>query len=428
MFEKLKEYALYIILWLIALWALAYTYINVSNQQKWTEIHEANLDAIVNSLAKSDKLKKNSTVADNLLQANWWRTIWKYTIDSDKVSYVVGETYSDIFDNKKMIDISSDMSDVEEWKLRTILIAQPATQVNWEDINSINLNSDQSITIWENTISKDNINQVADELKWYNVWAIWFWLFENEKEAKDFRDTYFSSYETYEIWETWQYVILTEYNTTWWDSTTPTPKLNSVANWWESWWSWSETCNEYICLDSNWVTIKAKESTNCWQEYEFQWNTYYVVCNLNQLKSLLSSWTYEPNRLITSKLTSLYRAIFDNPSFNSDISNWDTSNVTDMRDMFFWSSNFNQNIWYWDVSNVNTFWRMFFWATEFNNWWSDSIKNWNTWNVTSMYRMFWNASSFNQPLNNWNTSNVDDTRWFDNWASSWESHNKPIFN
>jgi len=115
MFEKLKEYALYIILWLIALWALAYAYLNTTNSKKWAEIEEANLDDMVASMSRSDKLKKSSTIANDLLNANWWKTVWKYKIDDSKVSYVIWENYSEIFDNKQMLDITSSVSDVEDW-------------------------------------------------------------------------------------------------------------------------------------------------------------------------------------------------------------------------------------------------------------------------------------------------------------------------
>ena len=36
------------------------------------------------------------------------------------------------------------------------------------------------------------------------------------------------------------------------------------------------------------------------------------------------------------------------------------------------------------------------------------LNNWNVSNVRSMRGMFQNAKSFNQPLNNWNVSNVTD--------------------
>jgi hypothetical protein len=116
-----------------------------------------------------------------------------------------------------MLDISADVADVEDWQLRTVLIAKPAVQVNWNDVNTVNLNSDKSLTIWNNTISKDNLKDVADELKWYNISAIWYTSFDTEQEAKDFRDTYFSNYEVYQIWTTWKYIVLTEYND-WWSN------------------------------------------------------------------------------------------------------------------------------------------------------------------------------------------------------------------
>ena len=282
MFEKLKEYALYIILWLIALWALAYAYLQTSNSQKWAEIESANLDAMTVAMSKSDKLKKNSTVAEDLLNANWWKTIWKYKIDSNKVSYVIWETYNSIFDNKKMLDISSDVADIEDWQLRTILIAQPATKVNGEDINTVHLNNDKSLTVWSNTISHENLNEVADELKWYNVWAIGYTTFATEQEAKDFRDTYFSSYEIYEIWETWTFAILKEYNDWLWD-TNIEEKIDTTSNiewlWWSTWWSETWDTEEVVLLWS-WHNMFS-ELTLHWQTTVIdEWNKWRVEVTL----------------------------------------------------------------------------------------------------------------------------------------------------
>ena len=47
---------------------------------------------------------------------------------------------------------------------------------------------------------------------------------------------------------------------------------------------------------------------------------------------------------------------------------------------------------------------MFYEASDFNQ----PLNNWNVSNVTDMSSMFRNASSFNQPLNNWNVLNVTD--------------------
>lgn len=50
--------------------------------------------------------------------------------------------------------------------------------------------------------------------------------------------------------------------------------------------------------------------------------------------------------------------LFDNSSFNGNISNWDVSNVEDMSYMFYYSK-FNGDISQWDVSNVEDLSGMF---------------------------------------------------------------------
>ena len=44
------------------------------------------------------------------------------------------------------------------------------------------------------------------------------------------------------------------------------------------------------------------------------------------------------------------------------------------------------------------------------------LNNWNVSNVTDVERMFWGARSFNQPLNKWNVSNVTNMVGMFNWA------------
>jgi surface protein len=71
--------------------------------------------------------------------------------------------------------------------------------------------------------------------------------------------------------------------------------------------------------------------------------------------------------------SSLYREMFHlAESFNSDISEWDTSSVKNMAPTFSGAKSFNSDISNWDVSSV-----------------------------LDMYRMFYNATSFNQNLCNW---------------------------
>ena len=76
--------------------------------------------------------------------------------------------------------------------------------------------------------------------------------------------------------------------------------------------------------------------------------------------------------------------------------------MTDMKRMFQGAESFNQPLNNWNVSNVKTMVQMFDGATFFNQ----PLNNWNVSNVTDMSRMFAGATSFNQPINQWNVSNV----------------------
>jgi len=67
-------------------------------------------------------------------------------------------------------------------------------------------------------------------------------------------------------------------------------------------------------------------------------------------------------------------------------------------------SSFNQPLNDWNVSNVRDMHRMFVNATSFNQPLNTSGNKWNVSNVRDMGEMFWNATSFNQPLNHWNVT------------------------
>jgi len=74
-----------------------------------------------------------------------------------------------------------------------------------------------------------------------------------------------------------------------------------------------------------------------------------------------------------------------------------------MREIFEYAENFNQPLDNWDVSNVSDFLQVFRYASSFDQ----NINSWNMTNATRLQGMFDNAISFNQPLDNWDVSNVD---------------------
>ena len=75
--------------------------------------------------------------------------------------------------------------------------------------------------------------------------------------------------------------------------------------------------------------------------------------------------------------------------------------------MFSGCDMFNQPLNNWNVSNVTNMSQMFMSCFAFNQ----PLNNWNVSNVTDMAYMFYNCNNFNEPLNNWNVSNVTDMQF-----------------
>ena len=88
-----------------------------------------------------------------------------------------------------------------------------------------------------------------------------------------------------------------------------------------------------------------------------------------------------------------------------DVTKLATTKVTDMKLMFNENSTFNQPIGNWDVSNVTNMAYMFRDNSPTGSTFNQPIGNWDVSNVTDMKFMFSN-STFNQPIGNWDVSNV----------------------
>lgn len=178
------------------------------------------------------------------------------------------------------------------------------------------------------------------------------------------------------------------------NSTSATRKVNVI-----------EDLNNPVYLDSNEITIKAKE----WSEVGdvgYINDVLYTVVDREMLAGMLQNGS-DVTKIATTKITNMSNLFYNKTSFNQNIGNWDVSNVISMYAMFWNAASFNQSLAYWDVSNVSDFINTFTRATNFNQ----NIEDWNVSNGTTMRGMFSYASSFNQPIGNWNVSNVDNMNY-----------------
>ena len=206
MFEKLKEYWLYIVLWLIALWALAYAFLSTSNAQKGWEVVSKIQDKLVTAIAKNQKVKDKTTIVDHISDLDWL-TIGSYKLSKSPVT-MLNVNWDDIVtwwelkdkkhDNSTEADITipTAANTTWAWKLQLIMMTNKA--ISTTEKGSIDLESKKAWTILSGT---DNFKNMNEQLRWFLATGyVWFGTFADETSAKEFRDSYFSTWMIVKKW------------------------------------------------------------------------------------------------------------------------------------------------------------------------------------------------------------------------------------
>jgi surface protein len=110
----------------------------------------------------------------------------------------------------------------------------------------------------------------------------------------------------------------------------------------------------------------------------------------------------------------------DTPSFNQDISKWDTSSVTHMPMAFYMAKNI-PDISGWDVSQVTDMASMFYHAYNFNG----DLSGWDVRSVTQMSFMFMD-SDLNMDLTNWKLNPNANYEYMLEGTTSMYKYNTPL--
>ena len=296
MYEKLKEYWLYIVLWVIAIWLLWIYFIQIINEKKWNEFYETFQVSILNQIPRWDK---KDTIFEEIKKKNIISKFWKYNIDLNDWIYVLNWINLE----KWLIDwklsyksekwLLSDLYNNEETKkdileknnLRLYLLPWESVKHFSKEYNSKNwwfIIKWDKIILWNWTEVK--LREWNDFEKWYINWShFWIWFFKNNEEAKEFKEKYFPT-----IW----YVF-------WWE------KTPIVVVWLESQWN---------------VITKNKENNSWWDEIvEIEDKEYFCILQ-NEIKDehnfkyiLENSWnqisTY--SRWWESDYTKIWKHIID---------------------------------------------------------------------------------------------------------------------
>jgi surface protein len=200
-----------------------------------------------------------------------------------------------------------------------------------------------------------------------------------------------------------------------------------------------------VCVDVDWgdgCVDKLREKGDAYIEHTYAASGEYTVCvfpangrekpsgrfldHLGFLTEIYSwrstaAW-WRPLRQIISLgrvgLQSLSYLFAYCDVFNVDLQHLSVGDITDMSGMFYLSK-FNQPICDWNVSNVTNMRHMFACAPAFNQ----PIGKWDVSKVTDMSFMFWDAGDFDQPIGDWDVSNATNLSHMFHCASNF---NQPI--
>lgn len=214
MFEKLKEYAIYIILWVLWLWILVYSYLSLTNWNSWQDFLTAIQTSISEWLQASQQEKDNSTIT-NFVKKIWWKSLWKYNLDWNQVIFF-NIDWDQLLTNwvSNTIILENQLKTTQTtslWYIQLYLFPHKKLNYSFWDEWEWYILENNKISWWMSK-QKSELYTVDPILRWFQQsWYIWLWSFKNESDAKILIEEYFPNWSIFKL-NDHQFWILLEYN------------------------------------------------------------------------------------------------------------------------------------------------------------------------------------------------------------------------
>lgn len=217
MFEKLKEYSLYIIISVFWMWALFMMYYQYSNSKNWEEMINALQVSISEWLWLPQTLKNNVTIVDSLIKLSW-KSLWKYKLNTNQVIFFNVDWENLIKDwenNNLTLEQHLPPELTTEKKILELYIV-PEHKIWWILDSWIEWEwyvLERKKIDWWIYKETNELIKVNEEARWFlKTWYLWVWSFLSKKDAEEFIKEYLTTWIVVKLKENQYWIFFQFYS------------------------------------------------------------------------------------------------------------------------------------------------------------------------------------------------------------------------
>jgi hypothetical protein len=199
MFEKLKEYSIYIVLSVIWMLVLVILFNDTRNEDVWNTFKWDILNTIVQQ-KKEDKNTKNAYNYFSKILNKYYDKFNPYKLNTNEIIYLNWYNYKTFFNGEKIFWINH-LFDNNELKL--IIVPKDVQEIDWA---TYTIFKEVTAKYWDTEQDINYYKELNNQQRWLNnYWWFCLWTFEKEEDVIKFIEKYFSSASYFKIlW--WWYI------------------------------------------------------------------------------------------------------------------------------------------------------------------------------------------------------------------------------